>query len=143
MTKTSKSLGIAGTIISMVFSALVTVLASIAIISTTPIVQQESESLFYIVSIILLIVPVSISLILYIIILVFLKSKNKKRVFAAGIMEIVVSGLSLLSLLTSNYGFLNIVPAGLMLASGIMICVEYSKYKKENENNLTEENKDI
>ncbi|WP_339029833.1 hypothetical protein [Spiroplasma endosymbiont of Cantharis nigra] len=143
MTKTSKSLGIAGTIISIVFSVLVTVLASIAIISTASIIQQEAESVFYIVSIIFLIVPLAISLILYIIILVYLKSKNKKRVFTAGIMEIVVAGLSLLSLLTTNYGFLNIVPAGLMLASGIMICVEYSKYKKENKNNVNEENKDI
>ncbi len=143
MTKTSKGLGIAGTIISIVFSVLVTVLASIAILGTASLVQQEIESAFYIVSIIFLIVPLSISLILYIIILVFLKSKNKKRVFTAGILEIVVAGLSLLSLFTSNYGFLNLVPAGLMLASGIMICVEYNKYKKEQKNNVTEENQTI
>ncbi|WP_339034281.1 hypothetical protein [Spiroplasma endosymbiont of Cantharis rufa] len=143
MTKTSKNLGIAGTIISIVFSALVTVLAILAIIGTTLITQQGIESIFYIGSIVFLIVSFGISLILYIVILVFLKSKNKKRVFTAGIMEIVVAGLSLLSLLTSNYGFLNIVPAGLMLASGIMICVEYSKYKKENKNNVTEENQTI
>ncbi|ALD65990.1 hypothetical protein [Spiroplasma cantharicola] len=136
MTKTSKGLGLAGVIISIVFSSLVTVIAilgAIALQQEPGLIESDIVTTFVIG---FLIVSLGISLILYILILVFLKSKNEKRILAAGIIEIVVSGLSLLTILTSTYALLSLIPSALMLASGIMICVEYNKFKKENNTNL-------
>ncbi|AUB31142.1 hypothetical protein [Spiroplasma floricola] len=108
MTKTSKGLGVAGSIVMIVTTAIasiITILAGFTLIAAGGSTNIAAGTIAVIISIIIM----AITLIFPIIILVFLTSKNKsnKKILAAGIISIVIAGLSLLGAFAGSIYLIN------------------------------------
>lgn len=142
MSKVSKKLGIAGCIVSLVITLITVPLVILNAIGffdslKSNLNDQVVQNVYLAIVIPVLIFSFAIPVALIITILVYLNKGEPKKVFIAGILEIVISGLSLLSVFTDPWLLLNLVGDSLMLASGIIICVDYSKLKK-NKNKTVE-----
>ncbi|AUB31600.1 hypothetical protein [Spiroplasma floricola] len=132
MSTTSKGLGIAGSIVMIVTTLISSI---IAIIACAYLLSKEltgtDKWIAAIIVLVILAIGLMITIVFPIIILVFLTSKDKsnKKILAAGILSIIVAALSILGSISNPIYWINLISAGLLLASGIMICNEYKKAK--------------